>query len=178
MAVMKIKLMKIFSILLIILFILSIYKVTIGVAKIETVKELDQLINIDLSNDYDCIHDIYSEIKNNETEIAIYYEITKQTLNSKRYYQYNTDYNPLPSYTNNILINNIEDYLSKFNIDKNQIMYMNCEFADYNVNNILGVQSRPFEIRIYVIKSKDNEKAKIVLSTCVPYTVNIDIKDF
>ncbi len=43
--------MKIFIFLLIILLGLLIYKVTIGVPKIETIKELDQLINIDLSND-------------------------------------------------------------------------------------------------------------------------------
>lgn len=57
--------LKIFSILLIILLVLLIYKVTIGVPKIETIKELDQLININLSNDYDCIYDIYSETKYN-----------------------------------------------------------------------------------------------------------------
>lgn len=174
--------MKIFGIIFVILFILLIYKIIISInkkePKIETVKELGQLFNIDLSNDYDCIHDIYSKKTNNETEIMIYYEITKLTLNKKRYYQYNTDYNPLPSYTDNMLINNIEDYLSKFNIEKNQIMYMNCEFADYKVNNILGVHSRPFEIHIYVLKYKDDEKIKVILSTCVPYTVKVDIKDF
>jgi len=170
--------MKIFIFLLIIFLVLLIYKVTIGVPKIETIKELDQLINIDLSNDYDCIYDIYSETKYNETEIVVYYEITEQSLNSKKYYQYNTDYNPLPSRTNNMLIDSIEDYLIKFNIDKNQINYMNCECAEYNVNKIFGVQSRPFEVNIYVLKSEDNENIKVLLSACVPYMVKIDIKDF
>ena len=84
MAVMKIccnkKMMKIFIFLLIILLVLLIYKVTFGVQKIETIKELDQLINIDLSNDYNCIYDIYSETKYNETEIVVYNEITEQSI--------------------------------------------------------------------------------------------------
>lgn len=102
-----------------------------------------------------------------ETRLVLFYEITDSEFQNRDYYQYKIDYNPLPSYDkDNKYKEEIKDYLLKFNLNSEEITYVNFVFSQYQ-----GIE---YEIRIYVfLKNNDESVYRIVLLTDIPSRLNV-----
>ena len=134
---------------------------------IYSMSQLEEILPINL-----CSNEV--ELKGNfvedyvvETRLVLFYEITDSEFQNRDYYQYKIDYNPLPSYDkDNKYKEEIKDYLLKFNLNSEEITYVNFVFSQYQ-----GIE---YEIRIYVfLKNNDESVYRIVLLTDIPSRLNV-----
>lgn len=171
---------KVLKVILIIICLFLIYSISLYFynfrnSKVNSLQKLSDILRIDLYDDINSLNDIDYNCSRNETEIIIYYNITDTILNEKQYYQYSNEYNPLPSSTDSRFINLINDFIEKNCINSSDIIYTNTIFSEYHIYNLIGKLSIPFEIHIYIIKTKDDNVFEVVVSAVVPYKLQMNI---
>ncbi|ERJ97414.1 hypothetical protein RUMCAL_00197 [Ruminococcus callidus ATCC 27760] len=150
-----------------IIFIIIMVSIKSCTRDIYSMSQLEEILPINL-----CSNEV--ELKGNfvedyvvETRLVLFYEITDSEFQNRDYYQYKIDYNPLPSYDkDNKYKEEIKDYLLKFNLNSEEITYVNFVFSQYQ-----GIE---YEIRIYVfLKNNDESVYRIVLLTDIPSRLNV-----
>ena len=150
-----------------IIFIIIMVSIKSCTRDIYSMSQLEEMLPINL-----CSNEV--ELKGNfvedyvvETRLVLFYEITDSEFQNRDYYQYKIDYNPLPSYDkDNKYKEEIKDYLLKFNLNSEEITYVNFVFSQYQ-----GIE---YEIRIYVfLKNNDESVYRIVLLTDIPSRLNV-----
>lgn len=150
-----------------IIFIIIMVSIKSCTRDIYFMSQLEEILPINL-----CSNEV--ELKGNfvedyvvETRLVLFYEITDSEFQNRDYYQYKIDYNPLPSYDkDNKYKEEIKDYLLKFNLNSEEITYVNFVFSQYQ-----GIE---YEIRIYVfLKNNDESVYRIVLLTDIPSRLNV-----
>ena len=150
-----------------IIFIIIMVSIKSCTRDIYSMSQLEEILPINL-----CSYEV--ELKGNfvedyvvETRLVLFYEITDSEFQNRDYYQYKIDYNPLPSYDkDNKYKEEIKDYLLKFNLNSEEITYVNFVFSQYQ-----GIE---YEIRIYVfLKNNDESVYRIVLLTDIPSRLNV-----
>lgn len=150
-----------------IIFIIIMVSIKSCTRDIYSMSQLEEILPINL-----CSNEV--ELKGNfvedyvvETRLVLFYEITDSEFQNRDYYQYKIDYNPPPSYDkDNKYKEEIKDYLLKFNLNSEEITYVNFVFSQYQ-----GIE---YEIRIYVfLKNNDESVYRIVLLTDIPSRLNV-----
>lgn len=150
-----------------IIFIIIMVSIKSCTRDIYSMSQLEEILPINL-----CSNEV--ELKGNfvedyvvETRLVLFYEITDSEFQNRDYYQYKIDYNPLPSYDkDNKYKEEIKYYLLKFNLNSEEITYVNFVFSQYQ-----GIE---YEIRIYVfLKNNDESVYRIVLLTDIPSRLNV-----
>lgn len=150
-----------------IIFIIIMVSIKSCTRDIYSMSQLEEILPINL-----CSNEV--ELKGNfvedyvvEIRLVLFYEITDSEFQNRDYYQYKIDYNPLPSYDkDNKYKEEIKDYLLKFNLNSEEITYVNFVFSQYQ-----GIE---YEIRIYVfLKNNDESVYRIVLLTDIPSRLNV-----
>ena len=150
-----------------IIFIIIMVSIKSCTRDIYSMSQLEEILPINL-----CSNEV--ELKGNfvedyvvETRLVLFYEITDSEFHNRDDYQYKIDYNPLPSYDkDNKYKEEIKDYLLKFNLNSEEITYVNFVFSQYQ-----GIE---YEIRIYVfLKNNDESVYRIVLLTDIPSRLNV-----
>ena len=140
-----------------IIFIIIMVSIKSCTRDIYSMSQLEEILPINL-----CSNEV--ELKGNfvedyvvETRLVLFYEITDSEFQNRDYYQYKIDYNPLPSYDkDNKYKEEIKDYLLKFNLNSEEITYVNFVFSQYQ-----GIE---YEIRIYVFLKNNDESVYSLIS--------------
>ena len=162
------KAIKYTVILLIIITIIVAIIIKSCTRNVVSICEIEEVLPVDLYSDQVEIKDIITEDYIIETRLVLFYEVSDFEFDNKDYYQYKTDYNPLPSYNkDNKYIDDISEYLLEFNLNGKDIEYVNFIFSQYR-----GID---LETKIYVFsKTNDESTHKIVLLSDFSSKLNIE----